>query len=183
MALINCQECGREYSDTAKACPHCGFTQKKATRWGCSGPFLLTISIAFAIFIMIVALSGNQTETETSYTEESELTEPNSPTSSPSVTYYLAVNDDVPAPENPIPVADYETMKALIEAAESNNQAKYNSLLNSPSVLLVYGGGIVYILDKKVGLVQVEVMGKSVHGDISGQTRWTSEKFVQFREF
>jgi ribosomal protein L37E len=25
MALIKCEECGKEYSDTAIACPHCGF--------------------------------------------------------------------------------------------------------------------------------------------------------------
>ncbi|MBE9175061.1 zinc ribbon domain-containing protein [Synechocystis salina LEGE 06155] len=182
MALINCQECNKEYSDTAKACPHCGFT-KKGGRWGCFWLFWLAIFLGIGFPAMIGALFGNQTETETSYTEEPELTESNASTSSPSVTYYLAINADVPAPENPIPVADYETMKTLIEAAERNNQAQYNSLLNSPSVSLVYGGGIVYIIDKKDGLVQVEIMGKSVHGDISGQTRWTSEKFVQFREF
>ena len=28
MALFNCPECGREISDTAKQCPHCGYTLK-----------------------------------------------------------------------------------------------------------------------------------------------------------
>ncbi len=27
MALINCPECGKEISDTARACPHCGYTE------------------------------------------------------------------------------------------------------------------------------------------------------------
>lgn len=26
MALIKCPECGKEYSDTAASCPHCGYT-------------------------------------------------------------------------------------------------------------------------------------------------------------
>jgi hypothetical protein len=133
--------------------------------------------------------NNNIGETDSSYTDQTqpELIEPsdspNKLDSNPSVTYYLAINSDIPAPENPIPVADYQTMQALVEAAENGNQEKYTSLLNSSSVSLVYGGGIVFILDKKDGLVQVEVMGKSVNGDISGQTRWTSEKFIQFREF
>jgi hypothetical protein len=31
MALINCKECGKEISDTARSCPYCGFhgRQKK----------------------------------------------------------------------------------------------------------------------------------------------------------
>lgn len=29
MALIKCPECGKEISDTAKVCPHCGYKQKK----------------------------------------------------------------------------------------------------------------------------------------------------------
>ena len=28
MALINCKECGREISDTADSCPHCGYREK-----------------------------------------------------------------------------------------------------------------------------------------------------------
>ena len=28
MALIRCRECSREISDTAKACPHCGYVNK-----------------------------------------------------------------------------------------------------------------------------------------------------------
>ena len=29
MSLIKCPECGKEFSDTAKACPNCGFTRRK----------------------------------------------------------------------------------------------------------------------------------------------------------
>lgn len=31
MALIKCPECGKEFSDTANACPHCGYVMKKNT--------------------------------------------------------------------------------------------------------------------------------------------------------
>jgi hypothetical protein len=120
----------------------------------------------------------NSPSVSTSTPSSSPLKDTNS-----SITYYLAVNADVPAPENPVPVADYETMQALVSAAESKDEAKYNSLLQSPSVSLVYGGGIVFIQDRKDGLVKVEIMGKSVNGDISGQTRWTSDRFIQSREF
>jgi hypothetical protein len=33
MALIKCPECGKEYSDTASACPHCGYT-KNTQKYG-----------------------------------------------------------------------------------------------------------------------------------------------------
>lgn len=29
MALIECPECGKEYSDTAKSCPNCGYVERK----------------------------------------------------------------------------------------------------------------------------------------------------------
>ena len=32
MALIKCRECGKERSDQAIACPHCGITSGKAAR-------------------------------------------------------------------------------------------------------------------------------------------------------
>ena len=28
MALIKCPECGKEFSDTATTCPHCGYSPK-----------------------------------------------------------------------------------------------------------------------------------------------------------
>lgn len=30
MALIKCKECGKEMSDKAEVCPHCGYSEKKA---------------------------------------------------------------------------------------------------------------------------------------------------------
>lgn len=33
MALIKCPECGKKYSDTAVACPHCGYT-KNTQKYG-----------------------------------------------------------------------------------------------------------------------------------------------------
>ena len=29
MALINCPECGKDVSDTAKTCPNCGYSVQK----------------------------------------------------------------------------------------------------------------------------------------------------------
>lgn len=33
MALINCNECGKEISTGADACPHCGYKQPKKSIW------------------------------------------------------------------------------------------------------------------------------------------------------
>ena len=30
MAIVRCVECGKEYSDTLEACPHCGFGMKNS---------------------------------------------------------------------------------------------------------------------------------------------------------
>lgn len=157
----------------------------KFAGFGCLGmiAFLISVLVGTIIFLPPQTKPLESTITydpsvSTSTPSSSPLKDTNS-----STTYYLAVNADVPAPENPVPVADYETMQALVSAAESKDEAKYNSLLQSPSVSLVYGGGIVFIQDRKDGLVKVEIMGKSVNGDISGQTRWTSDRFIQSREF
>ncbi len=75
MALINCKECGKEISDMAKMCPHCGYPIKKKGKGfavaslvlgiiSCvySTPLLTTISepdmpkaatIAMAVYIML----------------------------------------------------------------------------------------------------------------------------------
>ena len=38
MALVNCPECGREISDQAVACPHCGFPMKDSVKLRADGP-------------------------------------------------------------------------------------------------------------------------------------------------
>lgn len=49
MALINCKECGKEISDQAKACPHCG--AKPAVPSGCAAVFIIvaTVLIVFSL--------------------------------------------------------------------------------------------------------------------------------------
>lgn len=56
MALVNCKECGKEMSDSAIKCPHCGYdstlknnmAKKKSNKIGC----LVIIAIAFIIFLI-----------------------------------------------------------------------------------------------------------------------------------
>jgi len=49
MALIKCKECGKEISDKAEGCPHCGAPQtKKPTQYGC-GTFILILFILFVL--------------------------------------------------------------------------------------------------------------------------------------
>ena len=46
MALIKCPECGKQYSDKAKACPNCGYQPKKS-----SAPIAMTITGVMSICI------------------------------------------------------------------------------------------------------------------------------------
>ena len=52
MALIKCSECGKEISDTAKTCPHCGTItehQKELNKKSNIGNILIGIGVALAI--------------------------------------------------------------------------------------------------------------------------------------
>jgi hypothetical protein len=66
MALINCPECKKEVSNSAKNCPHCGFqlireiVQKPKKKSGCATLFILGI-ILLGIFYFIG--SGDNSET------------------------------------------------------------------------------------------------------------------------
>ena len=65
MALINCPECGKEISDMAPACPHCGYSSNPATaqksfseaskknikKWGIIGVIGITLMIMFILLI------------------------------------------------------------------------------------------------------------------------------------
>lgn len=50
MALIKCKECGKEISNDAKICPHCG---KKAAK---TPAFLIIICVTFLVFLIGTAL-------------------------------------------------------------------------------------------------------------------------------
>ncbi len=53
MALINCTECGKEISDQAKACPHCGFPiKKKGKGFAVASLVLGIISCAYSTGIL-----------------------------------------------------------------------------------------------------------------------------------
>lgn len=52
MALIKCQECGKEISDTVKSCPHCGYSYKQPVLKG-----KINIKIVVKIIIAAVALT------------------------------------------------------------------------------------------------------------------------------
>ena len=50
MALINCPECGKEMSDSAKKCPHCGYKIKNDKKM----PMWLIVIIAIAAVLLVV---------------------------------------------------------------------------------------------------------------------------------
>ena len=53
MALIICKECGKEVSDTAKSCPHCGYRNLQKT-----GGKLGVTSLVFGILAIVYAFSS-----------------------------------------------------------------------------------------------------------------------------
>jgi hypothetical protein len=55
MSLVKCDECGKDVSDTAKACPHCGTAVKKKV--GMLGIILVSL-IGFAIFQGVLSSSS-----------------------------------------------------------------------------------------------------------------------------
>lgn len=59
MALIECNECGKEISDQAKSCPHCGAApNKKPTNW-------IAVSVIFvAVFVILFSMSGNNSDSK-----------------------------------------------------------------------------------------------------------------------
>ncbi|WP_431222223.1 zinc-ribbon domain-containing protein [Serratia sp. L9] len=64
MALIDCKECHREISDSAKSCPHCGMKLQKpiGNVKGCFGVVLLFGSLFFC-FILVSAIFGDAKHT------------------------------------------------------------------------------------------------------------------------
>ena len=57
MALIKCKECGKEISDSAKRCPHCGFVYKKEkAKKEKSKAFKIIVPIISVISVFIVGI-------------------------------------------------------------------------------------------------------------------------------
>ena len=62
MALIKCYECGKEISDTADKCPHCGAPKPNAVgnavgiALGCISaiPNLIGVAVSIGIIILLV---------------------------------------------------------------------------------------------------------------------------------
>lgn len=50
MALVNCPECGKEVSDTAKSCPECGYRMKKAGK----PPKKILIAVGAVLAVLVV---------------------------------------------------------------------------------------------------------------------------------
>lgn len=55
MAMIKCPECGKEYSDTAKACPNCGYRKSHTTE---NKKLLIEIIAGVVFAILVVSLSA-----------------------------------------------------------------------------------------------------------------------------
>ena len=52
MALINCKECGKEISDMAKMCPHCGCLIKKKGKGFAVASFVLGLFSCFYTLVL-----------------------------------------------------------------------------------------------------------------------------------
>ncbi len=63
MALINCIECGKEISDQAKACPHCGMPLKKKGKGFAVASLVLGIIGCVYTFPIFTALTTREMPT------------------------------------------------------------------------------------------------------------------------
>ena len=54
MALIKCEECGKEISDTAKSCPNCGFVLSKKKQNNNDGGEVSSSAKWISLFIPII---------------------------------------------------------------------------------------------------------------------------------
>lgn len=56
--MINCKECGKAYSDQAKACIHCGARNPTHTGGGCLKAIigLVVMVVLFAVFVVAIRM-------------------------------------------------------------------------------------------------------------------------------
>jgi hypothetical protein len=56
MALVNCHECNKQVSDTARICPNCGAPvramQQRIMKWN------LTVLAIGSVFMLLIAIGG-----------------------------------------------------------------------------------------------------------------------------
>lgn len=50
MALVKCEECGKEVSTKAETCPHCGFKCR-------SHPFITSLKALGGLYLLIIAIA------------------------------------------------------------------------------------------------------------------------------
>lgn len=66
MAIVNCKECGKEVSDKADKCPHCGVSNPSGSAiTGCAdvlhgiGCIIMLLPILIVLIVIIIAAIGN----------------------------------------------------------------------------------------------------------------------------
>ncbi len=62
MALIKCKECGKEISNKADACPHCGFKQPKAPGFASFLRIMFLVVIAIVMLPFMVMCMSSRTD-------------------------------------------------------------------------------------------------------------------------
>lgn len=64
MALIKCEECGKEISDQAASCPNCGYKQnqleEKKVNLSKNKKLLLGIGMVISLIVLVVALTNGR---------------------------------------------------------------------------------------------------------------------------
>jgi hypothetical protein len=61
MAMTTCKECGKDISDTATSCPHCGYAKPKPRQVsGCMTTFIISGALLFAVSMCNTATAPKQ---------------------------------------------------------------------------------------------------------------------------
>lgn len=74
MALIICKECAKEYSDTLKACPHCGYQEKNSVVvYGYTEAFAVNPAVEITKDEALLATVSRNAKVELNISEPCEL--------------------------------------------------------------------------------------------------------------
>jgi len=177
MALINCSECGKQVSDRAAACPHCGApvagkavdTAKGAddekqsigkTKIGCLPLFLVVI----AVFVVWGALDNDSRRTTASNRSASQ-----------SASVGVGQDGRVVVDSGSVVVCvSPQAYERFVKMAVANDTLGMSNLTAQGGAFLVPSGTRVRVIDRRLERREVRIL----EGPFAGRSGWVTSSSV-----
>jgi hypothetical protein len=140
MALIKCEECGKEHSTDADRCPSCGAKPENPTR-------VIQIILLLGFILFLGVMCRSQTETERKATEQAAKTE--TARRAALTPAERTAEDRIRAAARKIPDARLACQQALMQSLHDPDSAKLESV------------STWYVGDQKGGTVLVQPTGRA----------------------